>query len=134
MTGRTPCVCSTLRRAARSVTSRYDRGLASAGLTVTQYALLSRIKRAGAVSLKDLAGGMGMDRTTLTRDLQPLERAGWVASDSGADRRRRLIKLTPAGKMQFETAYPLWEAIQKEMLRKIGKARWQSLQEILVSI
>src|SRR5262245_29764656 len=121
-----PCVCSTLRRAARAVTAQYDGALAATGLTVTQYALLSRINRAGALPLTDLAAAMGMDRTTLTRTLLPIEREGWVHSVSATDRRQRVLQLTAAGKARFEAAYPVWAATQKTMVRKLGKARWET--------
>jgi DNA-binding MarR family transcriptional regulator len=129
-----PCVCSTLRRAARSVTARYDRALSAAGLTVTQYAILARIHRAKAVALTELAANMGMDRTTLHRDLLPLERAGWVRSAEGEDRRQRLLELTPAGKARHKAARPAWAAAQRETLARLGEERWQQLREILLSL
>lgn len=113
------------------MTARYDRELAPIGLTVTQYALLSRILRAKSIALTDLAADMGMDRTTLNRDLLPLERAGWIRSAQGQDRRRRLLELTPAGKARHKAAQPYWSSVQKEMLGKLGAERWQNLQEIL---
>src|SRR4051812_31437692 len=92
-----PCICSQLRRTARMISSLYDRELAASGISVTQYALLARIGRADGLSRTTLAAQLGMDRTTLTRNLGPLERAGLVTSKSGEDRREKLLQLTSAG-------------------------------------
>src|SRR5690242_21737079 len=68
-----PCACSQLRRTTRKVSSLYDDMLSSAGLTNSQYSLLVNVGREGAVSRTALAERLGMDRTTLTRNLKPLE-------------------------------------------------------------
>ena len=73
-----PCACSQLRRTARKLSALYDQTLAPAGITVTQYALLVNVARAGKISRTALAAQLGMDRTTLTRNLMPLEKAGFV--------------------------------------------------------
>ena len=93
-----PCVCSQLRRTARLVSVLYDGALEPAGVTVTQYALLARIGRADGLSRTVLAAQVGMDRTTLTRNLVPLERKGLVASKPSKDRRAKMLHLTANGK------------------------------------
>src|SRR5260221_6590526 len=128
-----PCVCSFLRRTARSVSSLYDHFLAATGLTVTQYAVLARIGRADGISVSTLADNMGMDRTTLTRNLRPLERRRLVSSKAGADRRERLLRLTPSGRTQVEKSYPLWERAQSLMLSRLGDQRWKQLQNLLTA-
>lgn len=82
-----PCVCTQLRRTARLISLVYDEALAPAGVTVTQYALLARIGRTAGLSRTALAAQLGMERTTLTRNLGPLERAGFVISKPAEDRR-----------------------------------------------
>ena len=77
------CACSQLRRTARAASAIYDRYLAPVGLTVTQYAILVNIGRADRISRTDLADLMGMERTTLTRNLQPLERQSLIKTTTG---------------------------------------------------
>src|ERR1700719_3573846 len=84
------CACSQVRRLARKLSSLYDTFLSPEGLTITQYSLLANIGRAGELSHSVLAEKIGMDRTTLTRNLRPLIRAKWVAVASGKDRRQHL--------------------------------------------
>ena len=63
------CLCFNLRKAARALTQTYDAALKPAGVTAPQFALLSTLAGYGPVSLSDLAAALGMDRTTLTRNL-----------------------------------------------------------------
>src|ERR1700744_4859652 len=93
-----PCLCSQVRRIARKLSSLYDTILAPENLTITQYSLLANIGRAGQLSHSVLAEKVGMERTTLTRNLYPLTRAKWVVTAKGEDRRQHLLQLTAAGK------------------------------------
>ena len=126
-----PCVCTQLRRASRLVSVFYDASLGPAGVTVTQYALLARIGRADGMSLTVLAAGLGMDRTTLTRNLRSLERNGLVTSEAGADRRERLLHLTAAGKKKVAAALPYWLAAQRDFWERMGAERLRELRELL---
>lgn len=129
-----PCFCTTLRRAARAVTIRYDNALADTGLTITQHSLLVRIGDVGRIVHSVLAQAMGMDRTTLTRALAPLSRRGLIQSGSSDDRRQHVLQLTPAGSALVERAHPLWERAQQSTLDQLGKKRWRRLQELLEAI
>jgi DNA-binding transcriptional ArsR family regulator len=93
----THCACFNLRRAARAVTQLYDHTLAPSGLRATQVTLLVALAKAGPVPFTRLASALGMDRTTLTRNLAPLERDGFVTQSPGADRRVKLVRITDAG-------------------------------------
>ena len=115
------CLCFNLRKAARALTQIYDKALKPAGLTAPQFALLSTLARQGPVSLSDLAAGLGMDRTTLTRNLKPLQRDGLVASAEGDDRRVRLLTLTAAGRIRLTDAEPSWRAIQSKVAGTFGQ-------------
>lgn len=128
-----PCVCSQLRRASRLVSVFYDTALAAAGVTVTQYALLARIGRVDGMSLSVLSAQLGMDRTTLTRNLAPLERDGFITSKPGEDRRERLLHLTAAGKKKAAAARPLWLSAQREFLEQLGAERLGELRELLAA-
>src|SRR5260221_2083833 len=103
-----PCDCSQARRFARKLSSLYDALLSPEDLTITQYSLLADIERAGQLSHAVLAEKVGMDRTTLTRNLRPLTRAKWVTAETGEDRRQRWLQLTAAGRRKLLRSL-LWQ-------------------------
>lgn len=125
------CACSQLRRAARAVSSLYDEFLASAGLTVTQYGLLVSIARAGAIQRTQLAEQLGMERTTLTRNLRPLQRDGLIAEKAGADRRAQMLSVTPAGKRRLDKAFSRWADAQDKFIQSFGHDRLEALRGLL---
>ena len=114
------CLCFNLRKAARALTQTYDAALKPAGITAPQFTLLTALEKQGPVSLSDLAAALGMDRTTLTRNLKPLQRDGLVASAEGDDRRVRLLTLTAAGRARLRDAGPLWRAVQSKVADTFG--------------
>jgi DNA-binding MarR family transcriptional regulator len=118
-----PCACTQLRRTARKVTALYDRALEPAGVTVTQHALLVNIGRSGKLSRTALATRLGMDRTTLTRNLMPLEKAGLIVGAEGEDRRERLICLSAAGIRKLRQSYELWENAQHDFTSQMGEEK-----------
>ena len=122
------CVCATLRMATRRVTRHYDRALAPAGLSTNGYSILARLGRLGPLPLGALATALGVDRTTLSRELAPLEQAGLVdAAADPADRRRRVLRLSAAGRVRVKRAYPLWERAQAELAAEFGAERTEAL-------
>jgi DNA-binding MarR family transcriptional regulator len=129
-----PCICAQVRRVARKLSSLYDTFLSPEGLTITQYSLLANIGRAGELSHSVLAEKVGMDRTTLTRNLRPLTRAKWVAAASGKDRRQHLLQVTAAGKRKLVRSWPLWEEAQRQLLSQIGSQSMQELRTLLASM
>jgi len=114
------CVCATARMAARSLTRIYDRALEPAGIRTTQFSVLARLLEEGPLPLTHLAGRLAMDRTTLARDLRPLERRGLVAVSVGADRRVRMAELTPAGRRLVDEVRPLWKQVQRDVRAQLG--------------
>ena len=126
------CVAQALRRAARKITRRYEAALRPVGLTMGQFTTLAALARPTAVPLTVLADQLGMDRTTLTRDLAPLERRGLVASSpSPDDRRVRAIKLTDVGRVLLDEAAPLWREAQAESGRRLSDAQWTTIRDDL---
>jgi DNA-binding MarR family transcriptional regulator len=82
-------------------------------------------------TMNQLAQYLVMDRTTLTRNLKPLEREGLIQINPGKDKRTRLISLTPEGIEALQKALPLWELSQSSMISQLGKERWESLMSHL---
>lgn len=120
------CVCANLRQATRAVTKLYDDALKPAGLKVTQFGLLGSVAALGSATLGELAKEMVVDRTTLTRNLEILEARGLVASEEGADRRERQLRLTEEGDAALNAAYPLWQAAQKRVMELTGAGCWNA--------
>jgi DNA-binding MarR family transcriptional regulator len=125
------CACADVRRVARKLTSFYDSALAPADITITQYSLLASIGRAGQLCHLVLAEKLGMDRTTLTRNLRPLIEARWVIVARGEDRRKHWLQLTAAGKRKLNRSFPLWEEIQNQLVSEIGAQALQELRSLL---
>ena len=128
-----PCACSQVRRLARKLSSLYDNLLSPEDLTITQYSLLANIERAGQLSHAVLAEKVGMDRTTLTRNLRPLTRAKWVVAGTGKDRRQHLLQLTAAGRRKLVRSLRLWEEAQRQFLSQFGTESLQELRALLTS-
>ena len=122
------CVCNKTRKAARVVTRLYDEALRPARLRATQFALLVALGDDGAMSIAALAKLMAMDRSTLTRNLRPLEAGGLVARGDEGWRRSRSVEITAKGRARLRQGLPLWEAAQSEVLRRLGSANWARVQ------
>jgi DNA-binding MarR family transcriptional regulator len=119
----TQCACFSLRKAARAVTQRYDDALRPAGLRTTQFSLLALLRLAGPAPLTRLADEAVMDRTTLARNLEVLQRGGLVRVMPGEDARVREVQITRAGITKLEEAFPHWQRAQRSMARSLGARR-----------
>lgn len=128
-TATSPCTCFRLRRAARRLSQIYDTHLAPAGLSLNAYSILRRAPQPRLVG--ELAEALGMDRTTLTRNLKPLLQAGWLQEQRGDDARQRLIAITPAGKACLRRARPLWQRAQDEVEATFGPTPTARLNTLL---
>jgi DNA-binding MarR family transcriptional regulator len=126
-----PCACTQLRRTARKVSAFYDAALQESGLTVTQHALLVNVARAGQISRTALACKLGMDRTTLTRNLKPLEQTRLISSAASTDRRERLLQISAEGKRTLQKSYPQWASAQRIFRDNLGPQALEQLRQIL---
>ncbi len=117
---RDSCLALHLQRAARVVTRTYDLALRPVGLTVGQFSILVALSRPKQASLGTLAREMAMDRTTLTANLKPLERAGLIKSAPDPDdARSRLLLLSDAGRSKLGIAILRWQEAQSSTLGMI---------------
>jgi DNA-binding MarR family transcriptional regulator len=131
----TDCNCLAVRQAARYITQFYDRCLAAAGLRATQYGVLSRLNRQGPVSINMLAAELVVDRTTLARNIRPLERDGLIAIEPDPfDGRSKILRLTKAGEARFRRAEKHWVEAQKRFERAYGGRRASQLRESLRAV
>ena len=125
------CTCFKLRGVARRVTQSYDRFMQESGLKITQFSLLGNLRYGDALSVSALAEKMAMDRTTLTRNLKPLEQAGLVAVIEGPDRRTKTVVITTAGKNTFRQAVPYWKKAQENLIETLGEETVLQLHALL---
>jgi len=121
------CACFNLRKATRHLTQLYDAALQPTGLRGTQFSLLTNIAAAEGITISTLANEMVMDRTTLTRNLRPLEKSSYIVIGHGSDRRVRTISLTRAGRNILNQALPYWQEAQNSFIKQIGNVRTQRL-------
>jgi DNA-binding MarR family transcriptional regulator len=121
------CTCGRLRRANRALTQLYDHLMAPSGLRVTQFSLLRTLAREGTLRMSKLAGSLLLDRTALSRTLDPLAERGLVAIAQGRDARTREVSLTHAGEMAVRDAEPHWRRAQEQVARKLGRAKLAAL-------
>jgi DNA-binding MarR family transcriptional regulator len=126
------CNCLALRQAARHVTQFYDQFLAPTGLRSTQYSILARLERKGAMTINALAAELVMDRTTLGRNILPLQRDGLVAIGQGEfDRRSKELRLTAAGIARFRAARKGWKEAQARFEAAFGAKRAKEMRTLL---
>ena len=126
------CNCQAIRQAARHVTQFYDQIFAPAGLRATQFAILSRLRREGPLSINALANLLVMDRTTLGRNILPLQRDGLIdVAASTSDRRRHELRLTETGTARHRVAVGRWEEAQQRFDEVFGDERAASLRGLL---
>lgn len=126
------CHCQALRQAARRASAFYDAALAPFGLRVSQFGILARLRRDGPRGIQALAAELVMDRTTLGRNIRPLERDGLLcALTDPADGRSRLLSVTPRGAALVDAAWPAWSAAQAGFEAQYGAAPAAALQAAL---
>jgi len=129
------CVCGRLRRASRALTQMYDDLMAPCGLRVTQFSLLRTLARhEQPVRISELAALTLIDRTALSRNLEPLAAQGLVEIVPGQDARTREVALTRAGRTALARATPLWKDAQAEVTRRLGEHRIGELVALLSSV
>ena len=129
------CNCLALRQAARHVTQFYDQFLAPTGLRTTQFSILAKLNRLGPMTINTLAGHLVMDRTTLGRNILPLERDGLITIETGTtDRRCKELHLTNAGSRRFGAALTLWTKAQSQFEGAFGKNRALNLRSELRAV
>lgn len=121
------CACFNLRKASRTITQLFDRALQPGGLRGTQFSILAVLSFMGTTTVTKLSRNLVMDRTTLTRNLRPLEQKGYIGVSAGKDLRTRTVEMTDKGMKVLRKAYPLWKETQTKIIHKLGKNRFQSL-------
>lgn len=128
------CACFNLQKATRAVSQFYNKILKPSGLRGTQYTILRVLAVIDSGSITNIANRMVVDRTTLTRNLRPLEKRKLVKIVPGKDQRSREVRLTQKGKDTLITAIPLWEEAQKRFSEGMGMEDYQNLFKLMSSV
>ena len=126
------CNCLALRQAARHVSQFYDQFLAPHGLRTTQYSILARLQRRGTMSINVLAAELVMDRTTLGRNILPLQREALISISPGrVDRHSKELRLTKAGAERCRAALKAWRQAQAQFEAAFGRKCAETLRALL---
>ncbi len=128
------CTNFKLRQLLRSVARLYDAQMAHSGLKTTQYSLLSHVAALGPVAPNELATQMGMDASTLTRNLRPLVDQGWCEQGPGADARSRSVTITPAGRTKHSQAKAHWKRAQLSLNERLGADQVVALHAMIEQV
>jgi DNA-binding MarR family transcriptional regulator len=125
--GEKSCVCFNLRRAARIVTQFYDSEMRRHGVRPTQASILAVLSAKESWNMTELSDCLGLERTSLVRNLQPLQRDGLVTADGGVRGRRVELAITAKGRKQVEKFMPAWRAAQSATVKTLGEKRWSAI-------
>ena len=129
------CNCLAVRQASRRITQFYDQFLTASGLRTTQFSILAKLRRLGPMPINALAAKMVMDRTTLGRNILPLERDGLVAVEQGSrDRASKELRVTEAGEARFRAGMKGWVRAQREFEKAFGAKRTADMRALLHAV
>ena len=121
------CVCFNLRRAARAVTQFYDSEMRRHGIRPTQGSILASLQAKDGWNMAELSDWLRMDRTTLVRNLRPLQRDGLVKISGGGRGNRVELAITAKGRKQIEKLTPAWKSAQSTAVKTLGERRWSAI-------
>ena len=121
------CVCFNLRWVARAVTQFYDAEMRRHGIRPTQASILTSLNARESWNMTELSDWLGMERTTLVRNLQPLQRDGFVKAEGGGRGNRVEVTITTKGRKQLEEIAPAWKSAQGAVVKTLGEERWSAI-------
>lgn len=121
------CACATARRASRLVTQLYSDHLRESSLEPTQFALLTALKSHPGKSQVVFGKALGLDKTTLSRNLKLLQKNGWVKTARVEGQRELGFFVTPAGLKLVNTATPAWQQAQEHLRSTMTDAEWKKV-------
>ena len=121
------CVCFNLRRVTRVVTQFYDAEMRRLGIRPTQGTILASLNAKPSWNMAELSDWLGMERTTLVRNLRPLQRDGLVQASGGGRGNRVELAITDKGRKQIEKLAPAWRSAQSAAVKTLGEKRWSAI-------
>jgi DNA-binding MarR family transcriptional regulator len=125
------CLCFASRRAARGITAVFDRHLRPHGVRGTQFTILVNLMLRGGTPITALAKALGMERTTLTRNVALLAAKGWAESQADdGDARTHIVSITDQGRAVVLEALPAWREAQASVANAFGPTGVAALQRL----
>jgi DNA-binding MarR family transcriptional regulator len=125
------CFNLAMRKSSRLITQFYEERLKRVGLKVGQFSILRAVHFKRETTNKELQNILVLDQTTLTRNLKPLFRDGYLQTSSDPnDGRLKTISLTPSGKDLYEQALPIWQKAQQDIVHKLGQQQAEQIHEL----
>ena len=121
------CVCFNLRWVTRAVTQFYDAEMRRHGIRPTQGSILASLQARNSWNMAELSDWLGMERTTLVRNLRPLQRDGFVKTIGGGRGNRVEVMITSKGRKQIEKLTPAWKSAQNAVVKTLGEKRWSTI-------
>lgn len=128
------CFCIKLRRISSVLTRLYDNALAPCQLTISQYSLLCHLRSLPKSSIRALSDAVGLERSTLARNLGPLLKQGWVEDVRAPGARNCRLQLTDAGSALLAQADPLWQNMQRRLSAVIREQELHLLDSLLLAL
>ena len=129
-----PCHCINTRRAASAVTAYYDQMLAPCNLSVGQFSLLWNLDTIGESSVTKLADNVGLERSTVVRNLKPLIEGGYIKDSAQDNSRARKLVVTAKGKAVVAKGVPLWKQAQKKIYNTLGTENTEIFRNIMATL
>lgn len=121
------CTCFNLRRVTRVITQCFDAELRKYGIRVTQTPILSALQARSGWSMAELSDWLGMERTTLVRNLRPLQREGLIQISGGGQGGHVELAITAKGRAALSRMLPGWRSVQKKVVATLGEKRWSAI-------
>jgi DNA-binding MarR family transcriptional regulator len=121
------CACFNVRRAARVITQFFDAEVRRRGLRPTQTPILNALAARGRWGMVELSDWLGMERTTLVRNLRPLERDGLLKSHGGGRGGHVELEITEKGRRMLARTVPAWRSAQDKVVGILGQDRWSAI-------
>ena len=121
------CLMFNFREACRLLSQIYEEQLKTIGLYSAQYCLLVSLKLQGSKKISSLARNIGLDRTTLTRNLSLLVEKSWVTYEKSSDSRQKIVTITEEGEKILNLAFPIWENVQNMFIEELGNKEFNEI-------
>jgi len=121
------CICFNLSWVTRVVTQFFDAEMRRHGIRPTQGTILQALNAKENWNMADLSNWLGMDRTTLVRNLQPLQREGWVQASGGGRGSRVELSITDNGREKIRESMSAWRAAQSAAVETLGEEKWSAI-------
>lgn len=121
------CVCFNLRWVSRAFTQFFESQLRHHDLLPTQTPILGALAARPGANMAELSDWLGMDRTTLVRNLRPLERDGLLKANGKGRGGKVTLTITPEGKSALAKLMPEWRAVQRKVIKTLGEERWTAI-------